>query len=127
LPITAATSAGGTVVECNIVATRATTTPCLSNPHPFSPGRRDGGCGREAQWFSNVQANPRVRVYAGSRTPAPATARVLDQQQADRILAAYRGRQPRTWAQLRRVLQETLGAPITDTDTPLPLVELRRD
>jgi deazaflavin-dependent oxidoreductase (nitroreductase family) len=85
------------------------------------------GFGRKAQWFRNIEANPRVRVYAGSHAPAPATARVLNQQQADRTLAAYRSRHPRTWEQFRPVLEETLGAPITDTDTPLPLVELRVD
>jgi deazaflavin-dependent oxidoreductase (nitroreductase family) len=85
------------------------------------------GFGRKAQWFRNIQTTPRVRVYAGSHAPAPATARILDRQQADRTLAAYRSRHPRTWEQFRPVLEETLGAPITDIDTPLPLVELRLD
>jgi deazaflavin-dependent oxidoreductase (nitroreductase family) len=66
-----------------------------------------------------------VRVYAGSHPPRRATARVLDQQEADRTLAAYRTRHPRAWERMRPVLEETLGAPITDTDTPLPMVELR--
>jgi hypothetical protein len=66
-----------------------------------------------------------VRAYAGSHAPAPATARVLNQQQADRTLAAHRTRHPRMWKQSRPVLEETLGAPITDTDTPP--VELRLD
>jgi deazaflavin-dependent oxidoreductase (nitroreductase family) len=83
------------------------------------------GFGRKAQWFRNIQANPRVRVYVGSHPPRRATARVLDQEQADRTLAAYRSRHPRAWERLRPVLEETLGEPITDTDTPLPLVELR--
>jgi deazaflavin-dependent oxidoreductase (nitroreductase family) len=85
------------------------------------------GFGRKAQWFRNIQANPRVRVYAGSRRPGPATARVLDQEENDRTLAAYRSRHPRAWERFRPVLEETLGAPITDTDTPLPMVELRLD
>ena len=85
------------------------------------------GFGRKAQWFRNIQAHPGVRVYVGSQPPAPATARVLDQQQADRTLAEYRDRHRRTWEQFRPVLEETLGVPITDTDTPLPLVELRLD
>jgi deazaflavin-dependent oxidoreductase (nitroreductase family) len=79
------------------------------------------GFGRKAQWFRNIQANPRVRVYAGSRRPAPATARVLDQTEADRALAAYRSRHPRAWEQFKPVLEETLGTTITDTDTPLPM------
>ncbi|ORA81787.1 nitroreductase [Mycobacterium malmoense] len=83
------------------------------------------GFGRKAQWFRNIQANPRVRVYAGSHAPAAAVARVLDQPEADRTLAAYRGRHARAWERFKPVLEETLGAPITDTNTPLPMVELR--
>ena len=85
------------------------------------------GFGRKAQWFRNIQANPRVRVFAGSHAPSPATARVLDQHEADDALAAYRRRHPRAWEQLRPALEETLGVPITDTNTPLPMVQLRLD
>ena len=35
--------------------------------------------GRKAQWFRNIQANPRVRVHAGNHAPRRATARALDQ------------------------------------------------
>lgn len=83
------------------------------------------GFGRKAQWFCNIQANPRVRVHTGSRAPRSATARVLGQDEADRALAAYRSRHARAWERMRPVLEETLGAPIGDTNTPLPLVELR--
>lgn len=85
------------------------------------------GFGRKAQWFRNIEANPQVRVYAGSRPPRRAMARVLDRAEADRALAAYRDRHPRAWERFRPVLENTLGAPITDTDTPLPIVELRCD
>lgn len=85
------------------------------------------GFGRKAQWFRNIEAHPRVRIYVGSHPPASATARVLDQREADRTLAEYRSRHRRAWEQFRPVLEETLGVPITDTDTPLPLVELRLD
>lgn len=85
------------------------------------------GFGRNAQWFRNIQANPRVRVFVKSHAPALATARVLDQDEADQTLAAYRSRHARAWEQLKPVLEETLGEPITDTDTPLPLVEFRLD
>ena len=37
------------------------------------------GFGRKAQWFRNIQANPRARVYAGSHAPRHAAARILDQ------------------------------------------------
>ncbi|MUL46547.1 nitroreductase family deazaflavin-dependent oxidoreductase [Mycobacterium sp. CBMA293] len=83
------------------------------------------GFGDKAQWFRNIQANPRVRVYAGSRRPATATARVLDQADADSVLGTYIGRHPRAWARFKTVLEQTLGTEISATDTPLPLVELR--
>jgi deazaflavin-dependent oxidoreductase (nitroreductase family) len=83
------------------------------------------GFGAKAQWFRNIQANPRVRVYTGSRAPAPATARILTQPEADRALDLYITRRPRAWKRFKRVLEKTLGSPITETDTPLPIVELR--
>lgn len=85
------------------------------------------GFGRKAQWFRNIEANPRVRVYAGSHAPRTAVARVLTTPEADRTLAAYRTRHPKAWERMRPVLEQTLGAAITDTNTPLPLVELRLD
>lgn len=85
------------------------------------------GFGTKAQWLRNIQANPRVRLYVGSQAPANATARVLDQDEADSALAAYRSRHPRAWARFKPVLEETLGSPISDTNTKLPLVELRLD
>jgi deazaflavin-dependent oxidoreductase (nitroreductase family) len=83
------------------------------------------GFGDRAQWFRNITANPQVRVYAGSRRPAPATARVLDQPEADRVLGDYIRRHPRTWEQFSAVLEQTLGEPVSATDTALPMVELR--
>lgn len=83
------------------------------------------GFGAKAQWFRNIQANPNVRIYLGSHAPARATARVLDRAEADRVIAEYRAERPRTWERFKAVLEETLGQPITDTDTPLPIVELR--
>lgn len=85
------------------------------------------GFGDRAQWFRNITANPRVRVYTASRRPAPATARVLDQAEADRVLGDYIARHPRSWEQFSAVLQQTLGEPVTATNTPLPLVELNLD
>jgi deazaflavin-dependent oxidoreductase (nitroreductase family) len=95
-----------------------------SNPDSYVVA---SGFGRKAQWFRNIQVNPRVRVYAGSRAPRAATARVLGQEETDRTLAAYRGRHPQVWERMRPVLEQTLGAPITETDSPLPMVEFRLD
>ncbi|ORA18298.1 nitroreductase family deazaflavin-dependent oxidoreductase [Mycobacterium asiaticum] len=77
------------------------------------------GFGAKAQWFRNIQANPKVRVFVRSRAPATATARVLSEAEADGILAEYQRRHPRAWQQFQHVLEETLG------DRPLPMVELR--
>jgi deazaflavin-dependent oxidoreductase (nitroreductase family) len=85
------------------------------------------GFGHRAQWFRNIEANPRVRVYVGSHAPAEATARVLDQHETDSVLAGYRHRHPRAWARFKPVLEQTLGRPINDTGAELPLVELRLD
>jgi deazaflavin-dependent oxidoreductase (nitroreductase family) len=83
------------------------------------------GFGEKAQWFRNIKANPRVRVYAGSHAPVPATARIMTRQEADRALGAYIKAHPQAWERFRPVLERTLGSPITETDTPLPVVELR--
>lgn len=85
------------------------------------------GFGAKAQWFRNIQAQPRVRVYLGGHAPRPATARVLSQPEADRTLAVYAGRHPRAWKRFKGVLEETLGREVTAPNTPLPMVELRVD
>ncbi|OBB34394.1 nitroreductase [Mycolicibacterium peregrinum] len=82
------------------------------------------GFGAKAQWFRNVVANPQVRVWLGSHRPAPAVAHVLDQPAVDQVLADYRAEHPKTWDQFKLVLEATLGQPITDTNAPLPMVEL---
>ncbi|MBU9764962.1 nitroreductase family deazaflavin-dependent oxidoreductase [Mycobacterium sp. TNTM28] len=83
------------------------------------------GFGTKAQWFRNITANPHVRVWLGSRPPVDAVAQVLDQPAADQVLAEYRAQHPKTWDQFKLVLEETLGRPITDTDSPLPMVAIR--
>lgn len=83
------------------------------------------GFGATAHWFRNIKANPQVRVYVASRAPAPAIARILTRQQADRALGAYIDAHPQAWQRFRPVLERTLGTSITETDTPLPIVELR--
>ncbi len=95
--------------------------------HPADSYVVASGFGDRAQWFRNITADPRVRVYAGSRPPAAATARVLDQGEADRVLGDYIRRHPRTWERFSAVLERTLGTPVTATDTALPIVELRLD
>lgn len=83
------------------------------------------GFGAKAQWFRNIAVNPQVRVWLGSHRPVPGVAHALDQRAADQVLTGYRERHPATWQQFKLVLEETLGQPITETDTPLPMVEIR--
>lgn len=83
------------------------------------------GFGSHAQWFRNVLAEPRVRVWSGGRRRAPATATVLPTADADRVLEGYAALHPRAWAALRPTLERALGEPITVHDTALPLVRVR--
>lgn len=82
------------------------------------------GFGTRAQWYRNVRANPRVRVYVGGHSPVPATARLLSADERDAALAAYAARYPRTWATLRPVFEATLGARIDGKETSLPVIAL---
>jgi deazaflavin-dependent oxidoreductase (nitroreductase family) len=78
------------------------------------------GFGVRAQWFRNIQATPQVRLWTGSRKPAPAMASILTSSQTRAALAAYAAARPRTWATLKPALEHTLGAELTD----LPMVAL---
>ena len=80
------------------------------------------GFGARAQWFRNVRANPHVRIYAGGRRPAPATARLLTSDETAPALAAYAAGHPRAWAALKPVFETTLGARISDQETSLPMI-----
>ncbi len=67
------------------------------------------GFGVRAQWFRNVQANPTVRVFVAGRKPAPARAHQLDAESSSAALSRYASAHPRAWAQLRPVLEQTMG------------------
>jgi deazaflavin-dependent oxidoreductase (nitroreductase family) len=82
------------------------------------------GFGERAQWFRNVGADPRVRVYLGSHRPVAATARVLGRDDAARVLAIYASAHPRAWAVFAPVLANTLGAPVSADGAAVPLVVL---
>lgn len=85
------------------------------------------GFGTSAQWYRNVSAEPRVRIYLGSHRPVPATATMLTGEQRASALAAYAGAHSRAWRTLKPVLERTLGAEISERATTLPLVALDRD
>jgi deazaflavin-dependent oxidoreductase (nitroreductase family) len=82
------------------------------------------GFGARAQWFRNVRANPRVRVYTGARKPAPATARLLTPAEAQEAMDGYAASHPRSWAALAPVFETTLGA--RAHELPLIALELPR-
>lgn len=83
------------------------------------------GFGEKAQWFRNVKANPHVRVYVGGHSPSSAIARILTQHESDRALGDYVSRHPQAWNRFKPVLERTLGSSIAETNTALPIVELR--
>jgi deazaflavin-dependent oxidoreductase (nitroreductase family) len=85
------------------------------------------GFGARAQWFRNVRASSRVRVWAGRRMAVPAAARLLGTDEAADALAAYAARHPLAWAALRAVLETTLGAGAGGREPALPLVALDLD
>lgn len=82
------------------------------------------GFGDRAQWFRNIRANPRVRVTALSRGPAPATARILPRNEATAALTVYSARHPRAWAAMKPILGDTLGSPAADVESRLPVIAL---
>lgn len=94
-----------------------------------APGRLVvvSGFGARAEWFQNVRADPRVRVYLGSRRPAAAVAELLTARQASAALRSYATHHPRSWATLRPVLETALGTPVSEHESGLPLLSLRLD
>ena len=86
------------------------------------------GFGTRAQWFRNVQSNPRVRVWVSGRRAVPGLARLLTGEESASVLAVYADRYPRTWAALKPVVEETFGDRIErGRETSLPLIALDLD
>jgi deazaflavin-dependent oxidoreductase (nitroreductase family) len=83
------------------------------------------GFGSRAQWFRNLLANPAVRVSVGGRRHAPGEAGPLPSTEARTALAGYARRYPRSWARLKPIVEQTLGAPIDDRVSDLPVVAIR--
>lgn len=83
------------------------------------------GFGSRAQWFKNVQATPRVKISSAGRSSVPAEARILTTAEADAALQAYIARHPAAWSALKPAIESTLGQPICEHDTALPMIEFR--
>ena len=77
------------------------------------------GFGRSAQWYRNLEADPRCRVSSGTIRRRPATARLLSAADSEAALARYKTLHPRSWKLLRRVLEDDFGR---DADS-IPMVE----
>lgn len=100
-------------------------------------GRRPGvvdvvsGYGMTAQWCRNVQADPRVRVWVGTRRAVDATAHVLREPQAVEVLDSYRRRHARAARALGRMLaiNDLIdGGPLAaDVARRLPVVRFTTD
>ncbi|WP_256840483.1 nitroreductase family deazaflavin-dependent oxidoreductase [Ornithinimicrobium faecis] len=78
------------------------------------------GFGPTAQWFRNLQAQPRCHVSIGTTRCRPALARVLDEGERMRVLTAYRVEHPTAWEKLSAVITEATG----ETEPDIPLVRL---
>ncbi|RJO73410.1 nitroreductase family deazaflavin-dependent oxidoreductase [Nocardia panacis] len=79
------------------------------------------GFGPRAQWYRNIEAEPRVRVSIGLRRSIPAIATPMSKSESDAALARYAQRHPRAWRKLRAAIEHAVGHPV---DT-LPMVSLR--
>lgn len=80
------------------------------------------GFGAKAQWYRNILANQSVRITVGLHGPRAATARILATEDADAALNAYASRHPRAWETFKPVIESTLGRPIHETGTELPII-----
>lgn len=82
------------------------------------------GFGERTQWLRNLEANPEAHVAVGSRVRVPVVASRLSPAEATEALRHYASRHPRAWAGLAPVFEQTLGAPINESGTTLPMVRL---
>lgn len=88
------------------------------------------GYGTGSQWFRNVRADPRVRVWTGTVQGDPAVAEILPATEVVERLQHYRHANPRSAATLGAVLNIpalTSSEPFPpDIGETLPLVRVRR-
>jgi hypothetical protein len=75
-----------------------------------------------SQWFRNLEADPQVRIYLASHKPVSAIARRLDTGTSAVSLSRYAAANPRSWAKLRPILEQTLGTPIGESGIELPMI-----
>ncbi len=78
------------------------------------------GFGTAAQWYRNVLADARVRVWTGGLRGTPATATAMSAGESAITLEHYVQHHPRAWKSLRDTIEHATGAPV---DT-LPMVRV---
>ncbi len=81
------------------------------------------GFGERAQWYRNVNARPRVRIWSAMRRGVPATATPMTDAESAAALGDYIREHPRAWRNLRAAIERATGAPV---DT-LPMLRVRLD
>ncbi|MBS2533819.1 nitroreductase family deazaflavin-dependent oxidoreductase [Catenulispora sp. NF23] len=79
------------------------------------------GFGIGAQWYQNIQADPRVKVSIGLRRSMPATATPMTDAESATVLAHYIEHHPKEWEKLHATIEYAVGRSV---DT-LPMVSLR--
>ncbi len=78
------------------------------------------GFGATAQWYRNIQADPRVHLWIGFRRNLPATATPMTPDQSAAALDHYIHQHPKAWDKLRGTIEHATGKSV---DT-LPMVAL---
>lgn len=79
------------------------------------------GFGTDAQWYRNIQADPHVRVWIGTRRGLPAIATPMSSGESAAALARYAERHPVAWNRLRATIEEATRAPVDS----LPMVRVQ--
>jgi deazaflavin-dependent oxidoreductase (nitroreductase family) len=82
------------------------------------------GFGERAQWYRNLLAEPRARLWARSARPRPVVAERLPDAEADAALDRYVERHAAAWERLKVVVEHTLGHPI-NRGRDIPIMALR--
>lgn len=78
------------------------------------------GFGMRAQWYRNILADPRVRLWCGGLRGVRARASALSPQESAKAIADYERRHPAAWARLRSTIEMAVGDPVTT----LPMVRI---
>ena len=78
------------------------------------------GFGERAQWYRNLEADPRCLVSVGGRSDVAAVARLLPDDESAAALERYAARYPRSWKELRRAITASTG----DPTSKIPIVRL---